>query len=124
MNTGSELIISWLLTELGYDEKFTKSFIYALYQGCASGEVDATTYRDNLISQATLADQGEMAAAIAIAHEFHLLKIQHDQDKLTLESYTKIDKLLEKTPTSILASKVMSGKLESVLTEYRNLRTV
>lgn len=124
MNAGSELIISWWLSELGYDEKFTKSFIHTLYQGCASGESDATSYRDNLISQATSADQGDMAAAIAIAHEFHLLKIQHDQDKLTLESYAKIDKLLEHKPASNLAAKIMTGKLESVLTEYRNLRTM
>lgn len=124
MNAGSELIISWWLSKLGYDEEFTQSFIDSLYQGCAAGESDSITNRDSLILQAMHADQGEMSTAITLAHEFHLLKSQHEQHKLILESFEKIDRLLEQNPTSNLASKIMSGKLDAVLTEYRNFRTM
>lgn len=121
MNAGTQLIITWHLSQQKYPDEFIDMFIDALYDGCKKREQDALRNRDILVAQAMALEHGDMEEALNAAFEVHMIRIGLDHDQAMIDLYAKLEGALPKPGSPALHTRISEAKVQGILEEVRKL---
>ncbi len=116
MNVATEIIVSWVLTNIGVADDDAARLIAVLYEGSDAGEADALRMVEDFVMQAESLPKAPpydflIAEAVRLHRELEGLKVAGD----AIEKMIAIDELLGKLNENVFAQRIIARRVADIV---------